>query len=62
MMALFLVLILGLYNSGITMVASGLMIFMITLIIIWAVFDFCPSIHFLTKWFNEEDFCKGQKS
>lgn len=60
MMALFLLLILSLYNTGMTTVASAMMIFMITLIVIWAVFDFCPSIHFLSKFFKEDSICQAK--
>ena len=50
MMGTFLIVILYLVNTQETVIASYLLGFMITLIFVWAIFDFCPSLWALKKY------------
>ncbi len=56
MMGIMLMIILYLYNTQEMALANYLMGFMIGMISIWAVFDFCPSLWTFKKVFKEE--CK----
>lgn len=50
MMATFLVVIAYLVNIQELQIASYMLGFMITLIVVWALFDFCPSLWALKKY------------
>ena len=54
MMGTFLVIILYVVNIGETMIATYMLSFMIAMVFSWAIFDFCPSLWMLKKYFKEE--------
>ena len=56
MMGTFLIVILYIVNIGEIMIASYMLAFMIAMIFTWAIFDFCPSLWMLKKYFKDE--CK----
>ena len=56
MMGTFLIAILYTVNIGEIMIASYMLGFMIAMIFTWAIFDFCPSLWMLKKYFKDE--CK----
>ena len=57
MMATMLSVVLYLFNIQEVMIASYILAGVIALIVIWAVFDFCPSLWTLKKVFKED--CKN---
>jgi len=54
MMATVLTIILYLFNAQELVIASYLLAGVISMIVIWAVFDFCPSLWTLKRVFKEE--------
>ena len=54
MMATALTIILYLFNAQEIAIASYLLAGVITLVVVWAIFDFCPSLWTLKKVFKEE--------
>ena len=54
MMGTFLIVILYVVNIGETMLATYLLGFMIAMVFTWAIFDFCPSLWMLKKYFKED--------
>ena len=56
MMGSLLTIILYLFNIQEVMIASYLLSGVIFLIVVWAIFDFCPSLWVLKKVFKENTF------
>lgn len=54
MMAFMLSMVWVLYYTGSPEVASVILGFVIIMILAWAVTDFCPSLWFLSRLFNEK--------
>ncbi|MDA3947334.1 MAG: phosphoribosylaminoimidazole synthetase [Helicobacteraceae bacterium] len=48
-------LIWALFYRGELMIAFSLLAFVITMILTWAIFDFCPSLWFFKKVLKEEN-------
>ncbi len=54
LMGIMLSVVLYLFNTQHVMLANYLLVFIIAMIVIWAFFDFCPSLWTLRKVFKEE--------
>jgi len=54
MMGFMMMVALYLYNTGETMFANIILGGMTVLVLIWAIFDFCPSLWTLKKIFKDE--------
>ena len=59
MMAIMVGVVMFLFNSGLVMVANIIGGFMILMMLVWAISDFCPSIWALGKMMKPCDFGKN---